>query len=372
MVRIRSPRASSQMKVASRADAVHRQQQALISVGRPNSRRVPIKRLAAAALFVVLFACGLPAAAQRTYDAPSEESVANLAAGRVVIVVARDAILVATVENQVEAETRLPTPTILSNKRAGVVLGAVEWVSPSSQQELARLDIELPHLRGRLIASGPHLQQGNEGSEATDIEATGQGLLERLNAVAGGLHDKIDLPSDEPLAELIIADFLTGYGPEVWQLTYKMKQELEHGEYWNTRVLRPVYLQFWPPEKGQPRTLIEFDYPRSGAPPTLLDLLQQKDSRLEKIAASDTTMAEVSTLLLEGESNKIPAADATQFLRAALAAITPPNARQTMAIIGRETGVQWILAPPPEPKKPGQQKERPPDAPSLAKPSLSH
>ena len=341
-------------------------------MGRPNPRRVPTQRLAATALFVVLLVCALPVAAQKTYDASSEESVANLAAGRVVILVAKDAILIATVENPVEAETRLPTPTKLSNERAGVFLGAVEWVSPSSQKELARLDIELPHLRGRLIASGPHLQQGIEGSEAMDIEATGQGLLERLNAVAGGLHDKIDLPSDEPLAQLIIADFLTGYGPEVWQLTYKMKQELEHGEYWNTRVLRPVYLQFWPPEKGQPRTLMEFDYPESGAPPTLLDLLRQNDPRLKKIAASDTTMAEVSTHLLGGDSNKVPASDGTQFLRAALAATTPPNARKTMAIIGRETGVQWILAPPPEPNKPGPQKERSPDAPSLAKPSLPH
>jgi hypothetical protein len=360
------------MKVRSRAHVVDWPQQTLVFVGHPHSRRAPTKRLAAAALFVVLLACALPASAQRTFDPPSEEIVANLAAGRVVIVVAKDAILVATVENPVEPETRVPTPTILGSERAGVVLGAVEWFSPSSKQELARLDIELPHLHGQLIASGPHLQQGIEGREATDIEANGQGLLERLNAVAGGLHDKIDLPSDEPLVELIIADFLTGYGPEVWQLTYKMKQELEHGEYWNTRVVQPVCLQFWPPEKGQPRTLIEFDYPQLGAAPTLLDMLRQKDLRLEKIAASDTAMAEVSTRLLKGESNKIPAVDATQFLRAALAAVTPHDARQTMAVIGRETGVQWILAPPPEPTKPGQQKERPSDAPSLAKPSLSH
>jgi hypothetical protein len=130
-------------------------------------------------------------------------------------------------------------------------------------------------------------------------------------------------------------------------------------------------LQFWPPEKGQPRTLIEFDYPPENVGPSLLDLLRQKDPRLDRIEKSDAKMTEVAGYFLAGESNKVSAVDAVQFLRAALNAISTPQTRQTMVSIGSETGVQWILAPPPERERPGVEKERPPGAPSLAKPPSS-
>jgi hypothetical protein len=58
-------------------------------------------------------------------------------------------------------------------------------------------------------------------------------------------------------------------------------------------------------------------------------------------------------------------------LRAALAVITPPNSRQTMAAIGIQSGFEWVLPPPPEPKKPGQKTERPEGAPTLMKPPPS-
>ena len=60
-------------------------------------------------------------------------------------------------------------------------------------------------------------------------------------------------------------------------------------------------------------------------------------------------MAEVAGHILQGEINKVSAEDATQFLRAALDAIAPPKARETIAIIYEDTGFEWILAPPPEP-----------------------
>jgi hypothetical protein len=321
---------------------------------------------------------GPPAAAQETYEQPSQEIVVDLAAGRVVILVVKDAILIGTVENPIEAETLPPSPVQLGSERAGMILGAVNWFSPSTQQDLAHLSRELPRLRRSTAAadSGPHLQGVQGGSEATDIEAIGQGLLERLNGLARGFHNKITLPADEPLAEVIVADYLTGYGPEVWQLSYSMTQNVTtHEDYWDTRVLRPRYLQFWPPEKKEPRTLVEFNYPPENPPVSILDLLRQKDPRLQAIVASDGKMGQVSDLLLRGESNKILGVDATQFLRAALDALTPPKARQTMAIIGLESGFQWILPPPPERMRPGSQsgpqQNREPDAPSLANPHPS-
>jgi hypothetical protein len=340
----------------------------------PRATLLPVRLSAAAILcgaflVAVVLAFAPAAAAQQTYEEPSQEIVVNLAAGRVVIFVAKDAILIGTVENAIEAETHPPMPVQLGSERVGIFLGAMDWLSPSKQQSLARLDRELPHLRKTTGPASPHLQGTLAGSEASDIEAVGQGLLERLNALAKGLHNKITMPPDEPLAEVIIADYLPGYGQEVWQLTLSMEQTLtEHEDYWNTRVLRPQYLQFWPPEKKDPKTLVEFDYPPERAPISLLDLLRQKDPRLQAIVSSDAKMAEVADHLLRGESTKVLAVDATQFLRAALAAIAPPKARQTMAAIGVDSGFQWILQPPVEVVAPGQQKQREPEAPSLLNP----
>jgi len=298
---------------------------------------------------------------------PTEETVANLAAGRVVIAVVKDAILVATLENPIEAETRPPTPVPLSTTRLGVLLGPVLWWSPTSKIELARLDQELPQLHSHLIANVPHLQAEQGGAEASDMESIGQGLFERLNNVAQNLHSKIDVPPNEPLIQLVVADYLAGYGPEIWQLSFGIKQQEEQSGYWTTRVLHPAYLQFWPPEKGQPRTLVEFAYPPENAPPSLLDLLREKDPRPEKILSADPKMAEVAGRFLQGDSAKVSAADATQFLRATLDAIAPPNAREIMASITEDNGFQWILAPPPEPKSNLQRSGRPSDAPTLQK-----
>jgi hypothetical protein len=302
---------------------------------------------------------------------PTDETVANLAAGHVVIAVVKNAILVGTVENPIEADTLPPTPIPLATARLGVLLGPVFWWSPTSKLQLASLDQELPRLHSRLIANVPHLQAEQGGQEASDVESIGQGLLERLNDVAQGLHGKIDLPPNQPLLELVVVDYLPGYGPEVWQLNYPMKQQEEQGGYWTTRVLRPGYLQSWPPEKGQPHTLVEFAYPPDNASESLLNLLRQKDPRLEKVIASDSKMMQVANQFMQGESSKIFAADATQFLRAALDATAPPKARETMAIITEEKGCEWILPPPPEPKAEPklEQPQRPADAPSLLKAS---
>jgi hypothetical protein len=299
-------------------------------------------------------------------ETPREEIVANLAAGRVVIAVVKDAILVGTIENPVEADTRPPTPVELSSERMAVTLGAMDWFSPSTHQDLAAIDVELPHLHSLLMPSGPHLAESQVGAQASDIQGIGQAVLERLNQVARGLHDNVNLPPNEPLAELVIADYMAGYGPEVWQVTYGLHQEPEQGDYWDSRVTTPRYVQFWPPEKGHPHTLIEFAYPPDNAPASLLDLLRERDSRLAKVIASDPMMAELAGQFLEGDSKKIKSQDGIQFLRAALAAIAPANARQTFAVIGEQSGFAWVLRPPPRPKLPGIE-QRPAGAPSLIK-----
>jgi hypothetical protein len=326
-----------------------------------------------AIILIIVCACAQHAAAQQVTEQPTEEVVVNLAAGRVIIAVVKDAILIATIENPIEPQTHPPIPVQLNGRRVGILLGAVDWFSPSSQLELARLDRELPSLRGHLLNAGPNprLAQAAANVEAGDIEAVGQGLFERLNVVAADFHGKLDWPPDEPVVELILADYMEGYGPEVWRLTFTLRQEMQRMDYYDTHISHPSFSQIWPPEKGQPHSLMEFQYPPDTAQPALLDLLRQKDPRLQKIPASDTKMGEVANYLLEGQSNKILSVDATQFLRAALTTLGSANVRRTMAAINLESGFEWILRPPSEPKRPTAQKdqERPADAPSLLKPS---
>ncbi|HXA56146.1 MAG TPA: hypothetical protein VNU84_01835 [Candidatus Acidoferrum sp.] len=315
--------------------------------------------------------CALPgAAAQDDADASVEEVVVNQAAGRVIVAVVKNAILIATIENPVEAGTRPPIPVALSGLRAGTILGADEWTSPSLQTILGRLDQDLPQLHAAIGEQGPRLSVGAAGAEASDIEAVGKPLRERLAGLAGDIHSPLNWPEKEPVLELVIADILEGYGPEVWQVSYTMSQQQQQGDYWVTNIEDPVYLQIWPPEKGDPHTLMEFSYPFDKAPASLLDLLRRKDPRFDGLLHGDAKMADTANKFLSGDSTKIAAGDATQFLRAALASITPPNARQTMAVIREQTGFEYILAPPAEPKAPRMsQPNRPADAPSLAHPS---
>ena len=288
------------------------------------------------------------------------------------IAVVKDAILIGTVETPIEPQTHVPTPVELSSERAGIILGAVDWFSPSTQKTLARLDSELPHLHSDtpVQQAGPHLAQSQGGDEAADIEVIGQNLLERLNELAQESTANWICPPKSPSRNWSSPTFSLTTAPKSGPQPITMKQIQQRGDFWATSVLRPVYLQFYPPEKGQPRTLMEFNYPSEDAAPTLLSLLQNGDPRLAKIKASDPKMAEVAARFLSGESNKVQAADAIQFLRAALDAIAPPNSRQTMVEIQPETGVKWILAPPPEPQQPEKhnRQQRPPGAPTLAKP----
>jgi hypothetical protein len=322
------------------------------------------------------------AAAQDDPDSAVEEVAVNEAAGRVVIAVVKNAVLICTAEDSIEPGTRLPTPVQLSSVQAGTLLGAVDWVSPSLQKTLGRLDLDLPHLRADAGGLTPHLAGGAENTEASDIEAIGKPVRQRLAELAGDIHSNLNWPSGEPVLQLVIADYLDGYGPEVWQLTYTLSQEQQKGDYWVTNIDDPVYLQIWPPEKGQGHTLMEFDYPAKNATPTLLELLRKKDPRLDGMFHSDPRTADTVNKFLSGDSLKIAPADATQFLRAAMSAITPPSAPQTVAIIRPEVGFDWILPPPAEPKAPKISRQNgDPNAPSLehppsddseAAPSLAH
>ncbi|MBI1738393.1 MAG: hypothetical protein HYR58_04015, partial [Acidobacteria bacterium] len=200
-----------------------------------------------------------------------QEVVANLAAGRVVIYVAKGGIAIAANESRVEAESRPPLVAQLSAKRIAILLGAAEWVRPGTGRPPLRLDHELPRAVSTQIPAGPRLQQ----EQATDLEPIGAALLEPLRLVVPQLTRKMNLPPEDPLVEMLLVGIDEEYGPEVWLLKYRLAQEPLRGDYWKSRVLRPSYTQLYPPEKGQPRTLIEVRYPPEDAGPALLELFQQ-------------------------------------------------------------------------------------------------
>ena len=85
-----------------------------------------------------------------------------------------------------------------------------------------------------------------------------------MRPLTSQLHHKIEIKKDDPLFEIVIIGFgANHYGPEVWTVEYRIEQsEVGTREgYLQTRILRPRFEQLYPPEKKQPRFIIETRYP---------------------------------------------------------------------------------------------------------------
>jgi hypothetical protein len=293
-----------------------------------------------------------------------QEIVANLSAGRVVIYVAKDGIAIAANESRVEANSRPPLVVELTPRRIAILLGATEWVHPGTGNAPLRLDFELPRAVRGLIPTTPRLQQ----EQTSDLEPIGTALLTPLRTVVPGLTRKMNLGADDPLVEMLIVGFQEEYGPEIWLLKYRLAQEPLRGDYWSSRVLRPSYTQLYPPEKGQPHTLVEVRYPPEDAGPALLELLRQSDARLTPMRTSNAQAARAAEKLSHGESNKALLDDAVVFLRGSLDAIALPNTLQIVGVISEKRGFEWIRAPPAaQLQKAEDAKPREPGAPTLRK-----
>jgi hypothetical protein len=321
-------------------------------------------------VFFVLALFPSRASAQEPGQEGAEEIVANLCTGRVVIGVAKDGIVVATLENPIEPQTRPPMIVPISDDRVAVLLGAADWWLPDQNREIARLDQELPDLPPpHGLATMPHLQLGGQegaGSEATDIESLADRLRSRLASIAQHIHGSLHLASGEPLLQMVLADYASGYGPEVWLIQYSVEQEPEQGDYWTTRVLQPKYTQLWPPEKGQPRGLVEVSYPAS---PPLAGLIRAGDRNIARSVASAAGMQQVSAAILDGDIQKLNAVDLAAFFRACLGALVTPKARMEEAEVNKERGVGWFIQPPAQSRAPGTEVARPAGAPSLRHPN---
>lgn len=291
--------------------------------------------------------------------------VANLAAGRAAVLVAKNGIAVATAQSQIEPETLPPLIVPLTSLRVAVLLGPAEWVWPDSGRTPLRLDVEL---RRRASFIRPMASQDSD-TAATDIESAGLGFLEPLRHAAGLLHGPLHLQPNELFVEMLLVDYAPNYGPEVWSLRYRAEQELLRDDFYSTTVQRPEYVQLYPPDKGQPKTLIESSYPpHDPAEPPILDLLKAGDSRLAAFRNADPGMGRAAELLLRGESDKIKIDDGLELLRAAFQTVTPRGAKEMILVITEQEGMKWVLGGSElAPLTPEQKKELESAPPSLRK-----
>ena len=290
------------------------------------------------------------------------EIVANLAGGRVIIHVARDKIIFAAIDQPVEANAVPPRVMSIDATHIGVLLGASEWRLTADPKPV-RLDRDFPHISGK----NPNYASDPE-EIAPDLDTIGVAFLERLRPLVSQLQHKIEFKPDEALFEVVVIGFAPDdYGPEVWTIEYRIQQEeiATRGDFWQTRLLRPRFTQLYPPEKHAPKTLVEVRYPVTAQPqePSLQQLIQGNDPEIDNLSHGEPQFSKVLEEIDRGQANKAISQDATDFLRAAL----PLIAGKSKFILGtmNERGFDWVV-PPDEPvEKAKEDKNRPPEAPSL-------
>ena len=93
-------------------------------------------------------------------------------------------------------------------------------------------------------------------------------------------------------------------------------------------------------------------------------MLEGNEPTLEKLAGSDPRFLKVVDFISKGQAQKAVAPDVTGFLRAAVPLIYSGR-RFVMGTFEEEHGFDWVV-PPDEPiEKAKQEKNRPPEAPTL-------
>jgi len=295
--------------------------------------------------------------------AQEDEIVANLAGGRVIVHVTRDGILFGAIDHPLEAKSVPPRVATLSSSHIGIFFGASEWQIPAQPKPI-RLDRDIPDVH---TYEKPGYRP--PGSGEADLETIGVNFLEKLRPLVSQLHHKFDLKPDEPLLEIVLIGYAPqDYGPEVWLLEYRAEQESIGGknDYWQTHVLRPRFTQLYPPEKHEPKTLLEMRFPADLQDIPLAGLIQQNDPRIARLRSSDPRFGKVIEQIEHGQANKSITQDAADFLRAALP-ILAGSSRFIEGQLLENGGFEWIV-PPEEPvdkQQRAEDKDRPPDAPTL-------
>jgi len=275
--------------------------------------------------------------------------------------VANDAIVFAAIDHPLESKSVPPRVAAIDSRHIGIFFGASEW-QVTSQPRPIRLDRDIPHFG----AVDPHVP---EGAAEQDLEQIGVAFLEKLRPLVSQLHHPIELKPGEPLFQIVILGYAPrDYGPEIWLVEYQVEQSsvAARGDYLQTHILRPRFTQLYPPEKHQPKTIVEIRVPSELQDIPLLGLIQQNAPAIARIRSSDPHINKVVELIQKGEAQKADPVAAGDFLRAALP-ILAGDAHFFLGTMTENGRFDWIV-PPDEPRekiKTTEDKNRPPDAPTL-------
>jgi hypothetical protein len=291
------------------------------------------------------------------------EIVTSLTGGRVIIHFAKEAILFAAIDQPVEQGAPPPRVVDLDSQHIAILFGASEWRSLADPKPI-RMDRNVQRIAGH----DPRGDVNYAGEIDPDLEQMGVEFLEKLRPLVSQLQRKIDFPADQPFFEMVVIGYgPRNYGPEAWTVEYRIAQQLltSRENFWQTRILRPRFTQIYPPEKHAPKTLVETGFPSEAGGPTLQTLLEGNDPRFSSFR-SDPRLAKALDLLIKGQAQKVEPADGAELLRAAV----PLLYAKQQFFLGKmeDRGFSWIL-PPEEPieKAEKDDKNRPPEAPSLRK-----
>jgi hypothetical protein len=306
---------------------------------------------------VLILAASMHSLAQ---DQREDEIIANLAGGRAIIHVAKEAIIFAAIDQPVERNSIPPRVMNLDATHIGILFGASEWRIPADPKPI-RLDRNFQ----RISRADSRYQIPGEGE--TDLETIGVAFLEKLRPLISQLHHKVDFSPDDPIFQIVIIGYAPNeYGPEVWVVEYHMEQSLvaTRGDYWQTRIQRPRFAQLYPPEKHAPRTIVESRYPPNAKGPTLAELIEGNDANITHLGSGEPRFAKVLDSIRGGQAQKAAPIDSADFMRAVLPLIAG-NSTFVLGTMDERRGFEWMV-PPEEPVEKAQEdKNRPPDAPTL-------
>jgi hypothetical protein len=112
---------------------------------------------------------------------------------------------------------------------------------------------------------------------------------------------------------------------------------------------------------------VEARYPSTVKGPTVMEMIQGNDPRVAQLRGGDPRFGKVLEVVDRGQAQKAVSIDAQDFMRALLPLIAG-KANFMLGKMEEERGMDWIV-PPEEPvdKTKKDDKDRPPDAPSLRK-----
>jgi hypothetical protein len=291
-----------------------------------------------------------------------DEIVANLSGGRVIVHVARDSIIFGAINGPLEAKGVPPRVVAIDIGHIGILFGAEEWQVPAQPRP-----IRLDHDIASVARPDPHYQQPTDSE--TDLEQLGEIFLEKLRPLVSQLHHKIDLKPDEPLLEIVLIGYAPKqYGPEVWLVEYRVEQESigSQADYLQTRPLRPRFTQLYPPEKREAHTLVEVRFPNDSQDIPLLGQIQQNDPRIARLKSAEPRFAKLIELIERGQAQKADDKDAADFMRAVLPLLAS-GADFFEGTMSENSRFEWIVPPeePIEKEKQAEDKNRPPEAPTL-------